>query len=188
MARRRTLRRSPRGWILQVSEPSHTSHVDRLKDVLNSPSTADSSVATSASGATDTDETTTAVATGRFRLQRPHRPAGDESNESPGRAGGFTVAGPSKGPYRDGKERTRGGLRCAVPVCAGVDILSGPPAHVNPGQYLEEPTAENVKLLLPPRQSRGTSPRVRPPLSRFLEGRCGQYSIRPKAVDLVSGW
>jgi hypothetical protein len=30
-------------------------------------------------------------------------------------------------------------------------------ARVNAGQYHEEPTAENVKLLLPPRQSRGTS-------------------------------
>src|SRR5262249_5878135 len=61
------------------------------------------------------------------------------SNEPPGRAGGFTVAGPSKGPYRDG-ERTSAPFD-AHPYLRGPFTRSGCLSDASMGQHHEEPTA-----------------------------------------------
>src|SRR5207253_2514171 len=58
-------------------------------------------------------------------------------------------------------ERRTEPVRCAFLVCTAVNSEAVAPNHVSTGQYQQEPTAENVKLLWPPRQSRGTSLRVR---------------------------
>ncbi len=80
--------------------------------------------------------------------------------ESPGRAGGFTIAGPSKEPHRDGEKN--GAPFDAHRLFASQSVIrSNWPSHVSTRQYDEEPTPANVKLLLPPRQSRGPSRRVR---------------------------
>ena len=82
------------------------------------------------------------------------------SNQSPGKAGGFIVAGPSKGPYRD--ER-KSGATCSGHLGFAALTLSGP-AIVDfgaRGHIGEEPTAENIKQWLPSRQSRGASLRAR---------------------------
>jgi hypothetical protein len=47
-----------------------------------------------------------------------------------------------------------------VAICIAVNARCNRPLTWAPGMTDEEPTSANVKLLLPPRQSRGTSPRV----------------------------
>jgi putative transposase len=71
----------------------------------------------------------------------------------PAEPGAFTVAGPSKGPYRDGEKN--GASFDAHRLFALQSVIrSNWPRHLSTRQYDEEPTPANVKLLLPPRQSR----------------------------------
>ena len=71
---------------------------------------------------------------------------------------------PSLAPQRGliATEKSQGPFRCAFLVCTARSLEAVASETRGRGKHHEEPTAENVKLLLPPRQSRGTSLRVRP--------------------------
>jgi hypothetical protein len=69
---------------------------------------------------------------------------------------------PSLAPQRGliATEKRAEPLPMRIPCLHGCRPRSGRPETREHGQYQQEPTAENVKLLRPPRQSRGTSLRV----------------------------
>ena len=70
------------------------------------------------------------------------------SNESPCRAGGITVAGPSKGPHRDG-DKKQSVVRCAsvVSTAVGSDMIVPTDVHTKHGGKGQPPKTSNFYCL-----------------------------------------
>lgn len=84
------------------------------------------------------------------------RPLSATSNDPPAEPVAFAVAGPSKGPIRDRRSRALNITLHASLQASQVESAVSSRIHASSTQR-PAATAANVKLLLPPRQSRGNS-------------------------------
>ena len=92
----------------------------------------------------------------RAEVEADCEPSGYEGKYPPAEPGALTIADPSKGSFRNRKSKAGQSTSIALAT-----ISFEPRRHISSEPELSRPpmeaTSVNVKLLLPPRQSRGNS-------------------------------